>query len=139
VEVLDIMAVMEGNYLDEDSESAAAMRRLLFAAGLLVAAVSVPIEAAEIAALEALLGPGAVPPSVDVSRLEGLLPRRIADVRALASPAKRAILLRDLAVLARADGRVQPAEAKLMRSMAQALGVDAMVVDVVLRGSTELD
>ena len=137
--VLDIMAVMEGNYLDDGSETGAAMRRLLFAGGLLVAAASAPIEATEIEALESLLGPGSVPPNVDVARLRGLLPRRIEEVNALATPGKRATLLRDLVVLARADGRVQPAEVSVMRALARDLEVDPLVVDLVLQGATELD
>ncbi len=139
VAVLDIMAVMEGNYLDEDSPAGAAMRRLLFAAGLLVAAASAPIEPEEIAALEALLGPGSVPPGVDIERLQSLLSRRLDEVNTLASPARRATLLRDLVVLARADGRVDEAETAVMREIARGLALDSMVVDVVLKSATALD
>ncbi len=139
VTVLDIMAVMEGNYLDEASPTAAAMRRLLFAAGLLVAAASAPITPKEVAALESLLGPGSVPASIDIERLRGLLGRRVEEVKTLASPARRATLLRDLVVLARADGRIDAAETDVMHALARALEVDPLVVDAVLRTATTLD
>ncbi len=139
VVVLDIMSVMEGSYLDEQTDAAAALRRLLFVSGLLVAAASHPVEPEEVAALERLLGPGAVPPGVEAYRLRAVLPSRINEVKALATPARRAALLRDLALLARADGRIQPAERALMAEVAEGLEVDPLVVDQVLEGATELD
>ena len=60
VKVLEWMALMEPSYLEEDSEGAEAMRRLLYAAAIVVAGASGGVVADERKALESLLGPGKI-------------------------------------------------------------------------------
>ena len=71
------------------------------------------------------------PLGVEADRLRAVLSSRINEVKALATPARRAALLRDLALLARADGRIQPAERALMAEVAEGLEVCAVAVKVL--------
>ena len=138
-EVLDLMSVMEPSYLHERSEGAEAMRRLLFVAGILVAAAHGGIDPGEREDLATLLGPGRVPREVDPDRLRGVLPDRIASVKAKVPPSRRAQLLRDLVLIARADGHVQDDEVDELLSVARGLALSEQLVFDALRSPVELD
>lgn len=135
----DLMELMEANYLEEDSAAAEAMRRLLFAAGAVVAAADHEVHASELEALGDLLGPRNVPSAESVEALRGVLPERIQRVRELCRGARRAQLVRDLCQVARADRRVHEAERLELVHLARALDVDVSLVDEVLLAPFELD
>jgi len=130
--VEDLMAVMRPSYLKERSGVAEAMRRLLFAGGIAVAAASGKIAETELKELERLLGPGSVPPELKPDVILRDLPSRIEAVNAGVPPLRRAQVIRDLCLIARADGRVDRAELKVIRDLASAIEVDPSVVDCAL-------
>ena len=130
---------MEASYLQEDSEGAEAMRRLLFAAGAVVASADGQVSKSEMDSLAELLGPGRVPRSLDPALLAGLLDERVASVNNLVPGPRRVQLVRDLTLIARADGHLANAEVSVIRDVARALKVDPQVVDVVLASPTEVD
>lgn len=119
---------MDPSYLRERSEAAEAMRRLLFAGGVLIAAASGKVSTETIQALENLLGPGSVSPRVSPDALRADLDRRIRDVKELVPPLRRAQVMRDLGVIARADGRVDEAEQEVLHEIAEAVGVHESMV-----------
>jgi tellurite resistance protein len=137
--VEEVMSLMMPSYLDEKSEIAETMRRLLFAGAILVANADGEMGDAEVASIEALLGPGAIPSSLDVAALRDDLPRRIAAVVNEVPFLRRAQVIRDLAVVSRADGHVAPAERALLDELAQAVGVSRALVDTALGTRTALD
>jgi len=139
VHVEDLMALMEPSYLQEDSAGAEAMRRLLFAAAAVVAGADGQVVPAELEALAALLGPGKVPRSLNVELLREHLPERIQAVREGCRWGRRAQLIRDLALIAHADGHVHPAEVTEIVALARALGVDEGLVHVALEFEPALD
>lgn len=139
VEVQELMALMEPGYLLEDSEAAEAMRRLLFAAGVMVAAADGEISDTEREALADLLGHDRVPRQIDPERIAAVMEERIEAVRALVPLPRRAQLIRDLALISRADGAVQPAEKQLICALAGRLAVDPFVVDLALEQQVALD
>lgn len=138
-ECADLLALMEPSYLEEDSDAAEALRRLLFAAAASVASVDGAIDAAEMAALTELLGPRRVPANLDAELLRTHLPQRIATVNDSSPRPRRAQLVRDLALIARADGHVCPEEVGEIVRIARELGIDPSLVEVVLASPTEVD
>ena len=138
--VHDLLGLMEANYLEEDSVPAEAMRRLLFAAGVVLASVSADgIDPSEVEALKSLLGPRSVPPKLNVELLSQHLDERVEAVLAKVRSSRRAQLLRDLVVIARADGNVDDAERVFLFEMADRLGVSHEVVAQAIQRPLELD
>jgi len=134
-EVQRLMAIMDPSYLHDRSESGEAMRRLLFAGGVLVAAASGEINDAEKRALEHFLGEGMLPPRLNPDALEQDLEHRIELVKEKVPPLKRAQVIRDLCVIALADGHADAAELVVIRNIAQRIEVDASVVDKTMRSA----
>lgn len=127
-EVDELIQLMDPSYLKEHSEPAEAMRRLLFAGAVLIAAASGEINEEELKALGDLLGPGSVPWKVDPEVVRRDLPRRIEHFKEVVPPLRRAQVIRDLCVIARADGQVTDSEARILFEIADAVGVDRGLV-----------
>ena len=138
-ECAELLALMEASYLEEDSDSAEAMRRLLFAAGAVVAGANGEVTREELEALSELLGPGRVPRTLDTELLATHLPARIEAARRSTPSPRRVQLVRDLAVLARADGHLSDSEVAIIRDVALQLEVDQQVVEVILSSPVEVD
>lgn len=136
--VAELMSLMEPTYLQEKSESAELMRRLLLAGGVVIAASSGEIDGAEKEALEKFFGPGTCA-SMNVKALEGDLQRRAREVKERVSPLKRQQVIRDLCIVVRADGHVHDAERALLLSTAETAGVDAAFVERALTADVRLD
>ncbi len=126
--VHELMKVMEPSYLQEKSDVAEAMRRLLFAGGVAIAAASGTIKEKPIEELERLLGPGSLPFELKPDLIKRDLPSRLKDVKKTVPPLRRAQVIRDLCVIARADGRVDEAEKKLLLEIAREVEVDTALV-----------
>ena len=135
----ELMTLMDPSYLTDTSDAAKAMRRLLFAGGVVVAAASGGISAEELAALERFLGAGAVPERMNIDAIREDLPRRTEMVKAEVPPLRRAQVVRDLCVVALADGHVDEAEERILCEIAEAVGVDASLVARTIASSAPLD
>ena len=138
-EVQAAMGLMEPSYLEEDSPGAEAMRRLLFAAGAVVAGADGHVSPVEIAALASLLGEGRVPRSLNPDRLAQVLPERIRRVVDLVSVPKRVQLIRDLTLIAKSDGGVDSRERSVIREIAGGLGVQPSFCDLAIQQDSSLD
>jgi hypothetical protein len=136
-EVQELMTLMDPSYLQGRSEVAELMRRLLFAGGVAVAAVSGEVTQEALDALEDLLGPGSIPAELKPDVIKADLPNRIEAVRAKVPVLRRAQVIRDLCVIARADGRVERGEVKVIREIAEAVGVDETLVDCAIEAGDE--
>lgn len=119
---------MEPSYLHERSEAAEAMRRLLFAGAVLIAASAGEVEKKALKALEGLLGPGSVPWTINPAAIREDLSHRIERVKDIVPPLRRAQVIRDLCVIARADGVITEAEGRILLEIADAVGVDRALV-----------
>jgi hypothetical protein len=89
--------------------------------------------------LDTLLGPGTVPLDFDPHRIAELLPERTRAVVERTGIPQRAHVLRDLATLALADGKVSSDEQTFLRKLAADLEVDVEVVTGALEQTVELD
>ncbi|HIC17824.1 TPA: TerB family tellurite resistance protein [Candidatus Poribacteria bacterium] len=137
--VEEIMQLMEPSYLEENSPSAENMRRLLFAAAVVVGDSHGSISMEERQALVDLLGHDAVPFTLDPERLAEVLPERIESVKTSVPMGRRVLLVRDLTLIARADGHIQPDEIKVIEQIASDLGVSPEIAWVTFESPTELD
>lgn len=126
--------MMQPSYLEEKTAQSELMRKALFLGGLTIAASSGEVHKNEIAALTALLGADyteTTPKVEDAKRdLEAVL-LKTKDVPL----GTRAQLVQHLTIIAAADGVVDPNEVGEMHRIANAIGVDAQVVEQTLAGA----
>ena len=134
-----LMSMMEPGYLHADTEAAEAMRRLIYAAGLVLLSEDGGVTPEEKRRLDTLLGSGTVPLDFDPHRVAELLPERTRAVVERTGIPQRAHVLRDLATLALADGKVSGDEQTFLAKLAADLGVDVEVVTSALTQQIELD
>jgi len=128
------MLLMEPTYLQEKNEKSDILRRLLYTAGIAVAAASNGIEPTELEALGKLLGPDMHEAPKDYEKVVADLDARIK--AALEVPIMaRAQLVQHLTIIAAADGIVQDEEMRVMERVAQGLGVDTYVIHQTIRGA----
>jgi len=128
-QVAELMSVMRPSYLSEKSDVAEAMRRLLFSGGVLIAGAHGDIAEAELKALEELLGPGSVPRELNLDAIRADLPRRIDRFKEVVPSLRRVQVLRDLCVIARADGHFSAEECAIVSDIARKVDVGDSVLD----------
>jgi len=130
------LSVMEPTYLeDKTEETSALMRRVLFCAGVCVAAANGEIAPTELRALRALLGAKNVDIPDDVSVIEQELADKVIEAKAKVPFAGRAQLVQHATIVAAADGVVEARELTVLFDLAEGLGVDPVVIDHTLAGA----
>jgi tellurite resistance protein len=129
------LSIMEPSYLEDRGETPELMRRLLFCAGVCVAAANGDIAATELRALRALLGAKNVdiPEQLDAIRKE--LDERVAEAKDKVPFAGRAQIVQHATIVAAADGVVEQSELDELTKLAQGLGVDPQVIEHTLAGA----
>ncbi len=137
--VQTLMALMEPSYLEEKSESAEAARRLLFAGAIAVANAADGISEAEAALFEKFFGEGSLSDTLDLDAIVESLDQRIEDANQHVPHARRIQVLRDLCVVARAEGHVSPEECEVIEGIATKLEVPLGIVNETLCGECDLD
>lgn len=126
--IMTDLSLMEPGYLEEEGEHRDILRRLLFSAGVVVAAADGHIDQTETDAIGALLGADYVASkdTAEVARKD--LPGRIKDARENVPLVKRAQLVQHLTIIAAADGNVDEHEQKELCRISEELGVNFSVV-----------
>ncbi|MDH3642464.1 MAG: M48 family metalloprotease [Gammaproteobacteria bacterium] len=127
--VQSLMGLMEPSYLEGRTKSSEAMRRLLFAGALLVGNANGEMAAEEVEVFEKFFGSGAFNDDFDLQALEEGLDDRVEQVRTQASPAQRMQIMRDLCVVARAEGHTTREEREVLERVARGLGVSGEFVN----------
>jgi len=134
-----LMALMEPSYLDGRTVTAESMRRLLFAGGLLVAYADGDVDSRERETFEKFFGDGALSEDLNVAAIRDDLDRRIQRVKELATTAQCIQVLRDICVIARAEGKTTEAERTILEHIARGLAVAPGHVCQALDCDYELD
>ena len=134
-----LLSLMEPSYLEGKTDTAEAMRRLLFAASIKVANASNGITDEEKSVFEEFFGHASLSDKLDISQLENDVDDRIQQVMALTSVPQRMQVIRDLCAIAKADGHTTEGERAVLCDIAQALEVPKMFVNRTLDAATELD
>ena len=134
-----LMSLMEPSYLEGKTDTAEAMRRLLFAGAIVVADISSGISEQEKAVFEAFFGRHSLTDKLDIVLLKTELTDRIAQVKSLTSVPQRMQVIRDLCLVSRSDGQSSQAERGALCDIAHALEVPKLFVDQTLSAEAELD
>ena len=134
-----LMSLMEPSYIEGKTDTAEAMRRLLFAGAIAVADASEGISEKERVVFEDFFGPHSLSEKLDLEKLKAELKDRIEQAKAITSIPQRMQVVRDLCMVSRADGRTTGAERDVLCKIAQALDIPALFVDNSLQTETELD
>lgn len=130
-------SLMEPTYLDEKSVQSELMRKMLYQAGVLVAAANGQIVEAEIEALRALLGDrvddktASEDPAVIAGQFAGLAKEALEQ----APFAERVRLVQHLTIVAAADGEVDDDELAEMTRIAGTLKVPADIIHQTLQAA----
>lgn len=136
--VQSTMSLMEPDYLQGQTDANKAMRRLFVAAAVSVADARGGISEQEAAVLKSFLDDIDLD-KLDAQRLKERLPKRMQSVNALTSPSQRMQLLRDLCLVARAEGEAGDEEIAVLNEVAAGLALPASFVFQCLEDSVELD
>ena len=138
-ETHSLMEMMSPTYLQEKTEAAELMRRVLFAAGCCLMRVSGKITEKEIEAFDSLFGEGTFGTNLDIDRLEKSLDRRIDDAVEKVPHSRRVHIIRDLCLIAVASGRVTKSERKYVYDIGTRLGLAPPIVEHCFDRDAELD
>ena len=139
VSVQGLMALMEPSYLEGRTDTAEAMRRLLFAGSIAVADANGHISDEEIKLFEKFFGEGSYVETLNVEKLQQDLPERIQMVLEQASEPQRMQVLRDLCLVAKAEGHTTDEERAILDQVADGLGVPKVFVTQVINSDLEPD
>lgn len=137
--VQSILSIMEPSYLEAKTDTAEAMRRLLFSGLIAVANASGGISKEEIEIFTSYFGNYAFSEKLDVEKTILTLGRRIEEVIKKASKTQQMQVLHDLCVMAKANGSVTIAERSVLDSTAVAMSIPTTVVCQAINGLIELD
>jgi len=139
VGVQRVMSLMEPSYLDANTDSAIAMRQLLFAGAIVVANADNGISEKEIAAFEKYFDDGEFSDKLNPQRIKDELPQRIQRAKDNCTDTQGMQVIRDLCVIAVADGEVLPAEIDVLNSIADGLKVSRTFVTQTIEQDLEPD
>jgi len=123
LQVQGLMGLMEPNYLDAKTDAAIAMRHLLFAAAVVVINAGGNISAEEIRVFEDFFEKGDFSDKLNVERIKAELPARIQRVKQQTTQPQRMQVLRDVCLIAKADGETSDVELNELHSLADDLEV----------------
>ena len=134
-----LMEIMSPTYLQEKSEAAEAMRRVLFAAGCGVMNASNGISDKEIEAFDNLFGDGTFNDRLDLERLEESLDQRIRRANEVVPHGRRIHIIRDLVLIAVAGGRVTKKEREYVHRVGKKLKLSATIIEHCFNHDADLD
>lgn len=137
--VQSLMGLMEPSYLEGKTDVAESMRRMLFAGAITIADASGSISEKEIAVFDQFFGKASLHKNLNLEKLKTSLSRRAEDVKKIASRSQRAQLIRDLALVAKADRRVSKSEHEELSKIASLLNISNDMVEKALTFDSELD
>jgi len=137
--VQGMMGLMEPDYLEGHTDVAKTMRLLFIAGAVAVANARDGIGEQEKSVLKDFMGEGFSLDALNIEKLIDTLPKRIESVRKSASLTQRMQVVRDLSVVARAEGRITDNELLVLYAIADGLNIRRSLVMHILDGDSELD
>ena len=137
--VQSVLSLMEPSYLESKTDTAEAMRRLLFSGLIAVADATDGISEAELKVFAQYFGKYAFTDKLDIDKIKSTLERRISEVMSKASETQQLQVLHDLCVMAKASGEITPQERFVMDSIAKAMNIPTSMVCQAIHGVADLD
>ncbi len=138
-QVQSLMGLMEPSYVEGKTESAEAMRRLLFSGAISIASASGGISEAEKKVFEEFFGEYSFNDELNIEKLIASIDYRAEKVKNLTSHSQKYQLIRDLILIAKADNRVSKKEREVLTDITIKIGLTAEDVEVALSAEYELD
>lgn len=139
VGVQSVLSMMEPSYLEAKTDTAEAMRRLLFAGLIAVADANNGIAEGELEVFAQFFGKYAFSDKIDIEKVKQRLERRVAEVKSKASQTQAMQVLHDMCVMAQADGGIVESEREVLEGVAKGLGIPSSFICQALDQSKELD
>lgn len=139
VGVQSVLSLMEPSYLEAKTDTAEAMRRLLFAGLIAVADAHGGISSEELEVFAKFFGKYAFSEKLHIEKIKETIGRRAKEVQEKASETQRMQVLHDMCLMAQADGGVKSSERLVLDEMASLLGVSVSFIDQALLPLEELD
>ncbi len=137
--VQGMMGLMEPNYLEGHTEVAKIMGQLFIAGAIAVANARDGIGEEEKSVLKEFMGEGFSLDILNIDKLIDTLPKRIRSVKQHASITQRMQVVRDLSVVARAEGEITDNELLVLYAIADGLEIPRSLVMHILDGDAGLD
>lgn len=123
VQVVDVMRLMEPNYMEGKTDTTKAMRRTFIAGAVAIAIADGKFDDSEQAVFKQFVDDELNIDRLNPERLKEVLPKRLADTQRMASTAQRMQLIRDLCLIARADDTVTASELEALHEIADGLAI----------------
>jgi uncharacterized tellurite resistance protein B-like protein len=139
IRVQGLMGIMEPDYLEGHTDIAKSMRALFIAAAIAIANAREGISEQEETVIKEFFGESFSIDKLNIEKLIKALPKRLATVKQIASVTQRMQLVRDLSVVARADGEIKNEELAALCEIADGLDIPRSLVTLTLECDTELD
>ncbi len=137
--VQSVLSLMEPSYLEAKTDTAEAMRRLLFAGLIAVADAADGISSEELEVFAKFFGKYAFTEKLDIEKIKQTVNRRADQVMQRATQTQAMQVLHDMCVMAQADGGVRASERVLLERVAQALSIPSSFVCQVIDADKDLD
>jgi tellurite resistance protein len=137
--VQSVLSLMEPSYLEAKTDTAEAMRRLLFAGLIAVADAVDGISSEELEVFAKFFGKYAFTEKLDIEKIKQTVNRRADQVMQRATQTQAMQVLHDMCVMAQADGGVRASERVLLERVAQALSIPSSFVCQVIDADKDLD
>lgn len=139
VAVQGVLSLMEPSYLEAKTDRAETMRRLLFTGLIMVADAHDGISEEEIAVFTKFFGKDAFTDKLDVAKIKQTLDHRLKEVSNNASQTQCMQVLRDLCVMAKANGGVHPKERLVLEKVAIGLDIPSSFICQSVDTDNDLD
>ncbi|MDJ0780170.1 MAG: M48 family metallopeptidase [Gammaproteobacteria bacterium] len=139
VGVQRLLSLMEPSYLEARTDTAIAMRRLLFSGAIAVASADAGISDSEIEVFEKFFGKGEFRDALDLERIVATLADRIEAANQHASSTQRMQVMRDICLVSMADGGASEAERVVLNDLADRLGISRAFICQTLEQDCQLD
>jgi uncharacterized tellurite resistance protein B-like protein len=137
--VQGMMGMMEPDYLEGHTDVAKTMRSLFIAGAIAVANARDGISEQEKSVLKEFIGESFSLDALNIEKLIDTLPKRIESGKQHGSITQRMQVVRDLSVVARAEGESTDNELLVLYQIADGLEIPRSLITQVLEGSVELD
>ena len=128
VGVQAVLSLMEPSYLEAKTDTAEAMRRLLFAGLISVADASDGISAHELEVFGKFFGKYAFSGKLDIDKIKETLTRRALELKKKASQTQCMQVLHDMCTMAQANGGVSEAERSELEKVAKELDIPSSFI-----------
>jgi len=137
--VQSVLSLMEPSYLEAKTDTAEAMRRLLFAGLIAVADADHGISSEELDIFAKFFGKYAFSDKLDIEKIKQTVARRAAEVKLKASQTQAMQVLHDMCLMAQADGGAHASERVVLDQVANALDIPTSFICQLMDADKELD